>query len=54
MNALSEKVNESAILITSDQVISCDGKIREKPENREECKSFLTSYSNGSLAKARK
>lgn len=43
--ALKIKINESAILITSDQVVVCDGKIREKPETKEEARYFLESYS---------
>jgi septum formation protein len=39
-----KKVTEDSILITSDQVIVCNGKIREKPESPEECKEFLRSY----------
>jgi septum formation protein len=43
-DALVEKVNEPAILIASDQVVLCEGKIREKPESREEAERFLRSY----------
>lgn len=31
-------------MICSDQVIECNGKIREKPENEEEARQFLKSY----------
>jgi len=42
--ALKKRVNKPAILITSDQVVVCDGKIREKPENADEARYFLESY----------
>eukprot|EP01119_Soliformovum_irregulare_P000086 TRINITY_DN10066_c0_g1_i1.p1 TRINITY_DN10066_c0_g1~~TRINITY_DN10066_c0_g1_i1.p1 ORF type:complete len:191 (+),score=40.07 TRINITY_DN10066_c0_g1_i1:24-596(+) len=42
--ALLEKIKQPSILITSDQVISCNGEVREKPSSPEECKKFLASY----------
>jgi septum formation protein len=56
-DALLSKVSEPSILITSDQVIVCNGVIREKPESvgtksfvsilihTDQCKEFLRSYS---------
>jgi septum formation protein len=35
------------ILICGDQVVFCEGEIREKPQNAAEAKRFLQSYSNG-------
>ena len=43
-NALLAKITEPAILITSDQVVICDGKIREKPESVEMARNYLQSY----------
>lgn len=44
-DALKERISEPAILITSDQVVVWNRQIREKPENEEEAKEFLKSYS---------
>lgn len=44
-DALKQKISEPAILITSDQVVICNGAIREKPENEKEAREFLESYS---------
>lgn len=43
-DALVQKISESAILITSDQVVMWQGKIIEKPENEKEAKEFLEGY----------
>ena len=43
-DALAPRIMGSAILITSDQVVSWNGTIREKPRNVEEARSFLQSY----------
>lgn len=45
--ALLPKINEPAILITSDQVVVCDGELREKPVDENEAKIFMESYSAG-------
>jgi len=42
--ALKPQIPESAILITSDQVVVWEGEIREKPENEKEVKEFLEGY----------
>jgi septum formation protein len=42
--ALLPKVITPSILICSDQVIRCNGEIREKPESEEEARAFLESY----------
>jgi septum formation protein len=47
-DALIPKIKEPAILITSDQVGLCDGKILEKPENKEEAREFLKKYARHS------
>ena len=43
-NELVPKVNEPAILITSDQVVLCQGEILEKPRSKEEARKFLGKY----------
>lgn len=43
-DALLKHIHEPAILITADQVVSWNGTIREKPENKEEAKEFLGTY----------
>lgn len=43
---LLKKINEPAILITSDQVVVCNGKLREKPATLLEAKSYLESYNH--------
>jgi len=42
--ALKERLTDPAILITCDQVISCDGQVREKPETTERAYQYLESY----------
>ena len=44
--AISPLVSTHDILITADQVVTHDGKILEKPIDREEAISFLRSYSS--------
>ena len=43
-DALLPKINNEAILITSDQVDICNGEIREKPKDAEQAREFLRSY----------
>ncbi len=43
-DALLQKIKEPAILITSDQVVLFDGKVREKPVDKNEAREFLRSY----------
>lgn len=45
MDALAMKVTEPAIIITGDTIVVWNGKIREKPETREEAREFIKSYS---------
>lgn len=42
--ALKPRINEPALLITSDQVVVCDGEILEKPEDEAQARSFLSRY----------
>ena len=44
--ALKSKIHEPAILITSDQVVVCNGEILEKPANAEEARRYLEGYEN--------
>lgn len=43
-DALLPKISGEAILITADQVVVCNGQMREKPENAQQAKEFLRSY----------
>jgi len=43
-DALLKKIKESAILITSDQVVVCNGKILEKPTSAKEAREYLNMY----------
>lgn len=43
-DALIARIGEPAKLITSDQVVWCNGKIFEKPANREEAFHFFEMY----------
>lgn len=42
--AILPKITEPSILITADQVVRCNGEIREKPENEKQAREFLESY----------
>lgn len=42
--ALLPRIKEDVILITSDQVVFCNGEIREKPENEDQARAYLESY----------
>ena len=41
--ALQKRITEPAILITADQVIVWQGEIREKPENAEQARIYLST-----------
>ena len=43
-DTILSRIKESAILITSEQVVVCNGKILEKPENESEVKEYLKMY----------
>lgn len=43
-DALLSKIQEPALLITSDQVVAWNGRILEKPENNQEEREFLRGY----------
>lgn len=43
-SALLPRIKNSAILITSDQVVLCNNKILEKPRDKNEAKKFLRLY----------
>ena len=38
------KTEDKTVLITSDQVVFCNGKILEKPENEKEARTFFDMY----------
>ena len=42
--ALLSKIQEDAVLITSDQVVVCNGELREKPVDQNEARTWLRSY----------
>lgn len=42
--ALLARITEPAILITADQVVVCNGELREKPESEEQARAYLKSY----------
>jgi len=46
-DALLLQIHEPALLITSDQVVVWQGKIREKPAHAEEARAFLRGYAEG-------
>ncbi|KAL7207707.1 hypothetical protein ACSBR1_029623 [Camellia fascicularis] len=41
---------EPSVLITCDQVVVCEGMIREKPLSKEEARQFIKGYSGGNAA----
>lgn len=43
-DALLLRIHESAILITADTVVTCNGKIREKASTPQEARDFLREY----------
>ncbi len=45
--ALIPKITEPVILITSDQVVVCNGDLHEKPQDETEARLFLKKYSEG-------
>lgn len=47
-DALLSRIHEPALLITSDQVVVCNGEIIEKPESAEEERRFLHLYAEHS------
>ncbi|MEA3273434.1 MAG: Maf family protein [Patescibacteria group bacterium] len=42
---LLKKIKQPSILVTSDQVVVCEGELREKPKDTQEAQRFLESYS---------
>lgn len=44
---LISKIEEPALLITSDVIAICDGEVREKPQSKDEARGFLREYSRG-------
>lgn len=43
--ALLGKIKKNSILITSDQIVVCNGELREKPLSRKQAEEYLKSYS---------
>ncbi len=48
--AIQNKVTESALIITADIIVVCDGEMYEKPQSLMEAKKFLKKYSDGYAA----
>lgn len=46
-DALLPKISEDALVITSDQVVVCNGDLHEKPQDAVEAKLFLQKYGKG-------
>lgn len=46
--ALLPRIEEPALLITTDGVVVCKGLVREKPVDAEEARTFLRDYRNAS------
>ena len=44
--AILKKIQEPAVIITADQVVTFKGEIREKPSSPEQVREFLESYGN--------
>jgi len=42
--AIKQKIKEPVLLITADQVVLCNGELREKPEDEHQAREFLRSY----------
>ena len=51
-DALVEEIKEPSLVITSDVVVICNGKLYEKPESENEARKFLKEYSKGVVPKA--
>lgn len=45
-DAIIKKITGPGTLITADQVVVCNGVIREKPENQEEARGYIRAYRN--------
>jgi septum formation protein len=43
--AILPKITQPSILITADQVVRCNGEIREKPTDAKQAREFWVSYS---------
>lgn len=48
-SGVDAKPSESSIIITSDQIVLFQGRIRGKPRDKEEAREFLMSYSEGEM-----
>ena len=48
--ASGDSLVEEVVVITCDQIVVCEGKVREKPRDKEEARQFLRSYSKGQPA----
>lgn len=46
-DALLPRISENALVVTSDQVVVCNGDLHEKPQDAVEAKLFLQKYGKG-------
>ena len=44
-----DKLPKDSIILTFDQVVVCNGELREKPVDEKEARKFLKSYSEGKV-----
>ena len=45
-----EQLAHSEVVLTCDEIVLCDGQVREKPKDRKEAERFLKSYQSGTKA----
>jgi septum formation protein len=50
ISKFGSKLPKDSIILTLDQVVICDGQLREKPVNELEARDFLKSYAQGKPA----
>ena len=48
----AEKLPKDSIILTFDQVVQCNGQLREKPVDKDQANEFLKSYASGQPALA--
>jgi len=45
-DAVASKIDGPAVIIASDQIVLCDGHIREKPRDAQEAREFIACYAH--------
>lgn len=51
LNMYSDTLPANSVIVTCDQVVLCNGEMREKPEDADEARQFMRSYAAGHPAK---